>query len=174
MNEYLQPTLEMQYDRIRDSLNRKLMKHSNPQPHTKQTTQLFTTVDSLDDNSERPTSIKAVPRKVLYEEQRQRHKTSHSPIYLTGFQATAASHLPNGAANVELKVPTIEKQLNEKEIRLRMLREELQIMASDTLSQPEVGNRMAPTSSQNCGSDSLRLSQTQKVSSRKGNMHPDK
>ena len=46
-------------------------------------------------------------------------------------------------ADVDLKMSTMEKQLDEKALKLRMLREELQIMASDTLSQPGGGQEAA-------------------------------
>ncbi len=37
--------------------------------------------------------------------------------------------------DIDLKMSTMEKQLDEKALKLKMLREELQILASDTLSQ---------------------------------------
>lgn len=84
MQEYLQPTLDVQYDKIRNSLNRKLQRHD--QMHQRPQSQVlpigqqnyFTTAgsddagckdDFNDDASDRPTSIKAAPRKVLYEGQ---------------------------------------------------------------------------------------------------------
>ena len=62
---------------------------------------------------------------------------------MRGLSATGrvSSHLMDGA-DVDLKMSTMEKQLDEKALKLRMLREELQIMASDTLSQPGGGQEV--------------------------------
>ena len=44
------------------------------------------------------------------------------------------------ACDLDLKMSTMEKQLDEKALKLKMLRDELQLLASDTLSQrPEMG-----------------------------------
>ena len=78
MNDFLQPTLETQYDKMKESLNRKLKHHhQKSRRHTvsnlvEGTTQnYFTTMGSAggddDDASDRPTSIKAAPRKFYYE-----------------------------------------------------------------------------------------------------------
>ena len=168
MNDYLQPTLETQYDKIRESLNRKLQ--VNP---AQAQTNYFTTVDSGDEDaaSDRPTSIKMAPRKVQYESKKipafgRRHikqKSSNcnfAQAHLRGLSATGEMN-----CDVDLKMSTMEKQLDEKALKLKMLREELQIMASDTISQPGCGVGAQPEDDSD-----LRLSQTQRVSSRRNEM----
>lgn len=72
--------------------------------------------------------------------------------------------------DVDLKMSTMEKQLDEKALKLRMLREELQIMAiSDTLScnQQNAGEDPKHHKANDLSDDSeMRLSQTQRVSKR--------
>ena len=52
LNDYLQPTLETQYDRIKESLHRKLWKNHESRPQSNATPQVqnyFTTVDSAEE-----------------------------------------------------------------------------------------------------------------------------
>ena len=105
-----------------------------------------------DDVSDRPTSMKNMPRKVVYEDEAEGNKSSrlkrhhadklknNSSLlqHMRGLSATGgvSSQLLDGT-DVDLKMSTMEKQLDEKALKLRMLREELQIMASSSETQSQ-------------------------------------